>query len=94
MVLRDALAESAWGAARVLATDISARVLARARAGVYADDVVADVAPALAKRHFARAPGGGGRSPPGCARPCSSRRSTSWGRGRCAGRSTRSSAGT
>jgi chemotaxis protein methyltransferase CheR len=43
----------------VLATDISERVLARARAGVYADEVVADVAPALLQRHFARAPQGG-----------------------------------
>jgi chemotaxis protein methyltransferase CheR len=38
MVLRDALAEPR-GAGRVLATDISERVLAAARAGVYADDV-------------------------------------------------------
>jgi chemotaxis protein methyltransferase CheR len=65
MVLRDALAEPAWRAARVLATDISARILARARAGVYADDAIGDVDPALAKRHFAREPGGGWSVAPG-----------------------------
>jgi chemotaxis protein methyltransferase CheR len=59
MVLRDALAEPAWRAARVLATDISARALARARAGVYPDDTLADVDPALRRRHFTPAPGGG-----------------------------------
>jgi hypothetical protein len=68
MVLRDALAEPAWRQARVLGTDISARVLARARAGAYADDLVADVDPALVRRHFARPAGGGWAVAPGPAR--------------------------
>ncbi len=59
MVLRAALADAEYRAARVLATDISERVLARARAGVYPDEAAADVEPALRARHFARAEGGG-----------------------------------
>jgi chemotaxis protein methyltransferase CheR len=54
MVLRDALGDAEWRAARVLATDISERVLAHARAGAYADEAVAEVDPALRRRHFAR----------------------------------------
>jgi chemotaxis protein methyltransferase CheR len=60
MVLRDALPAPAFAAARVLATDISARVLARARAGAYADDQVADVPPELLRRHFTRDAAGRG----------------------------------
>jgi chemotaxis protein methyltransferase CheR len=59
MVLREALADPAWRGARILATDISERVLARARAGVYPDETAADVDPALLRRHFARDPEGG-----------------------------------
>jgi chemotaxis protein methyltransferase CheR len=59
MVLRDVLAEPAWRAARVLATDISERVLVRARAGSYADDVVADLDATLRRRHFTPVAGGG-----------------------------------
>jgi chemotaxis protein methyltransferase CheR len=59
MVLRDALGDAEWRAARVLATDISERVLARARAGEYADEAVAEVDPALQRRHFVRDAGGG-----------------------------------
>jgi chemotaxis protein methyltransferase CheR len=54
MVLRDALPDAAYAAARVLATDISARVLARARAGAYAEEQVADVPAELLRRHFTR----------------------------------------
>jgi chemotaxis protein methyltransferase CheR len=60
MVLRDALPDAQFRAARVLATDISARVLERARAGAYTDDQTADVPPELLRRHFARADGAGG----------------------------------
>lgn len=59
MVLRDALSAAAYGSARVLATDLSARVLERARAGVYADEQMADVPPELLRRHFARSSGPG-----------------------------------
>lgn len=62
MVLRDALDAEAWGASRVLATDLSARALARARAGVYADELAAAVPPELLARHFDRAEGGAPRA--------------------------------
>ncbi|MGH7444487.1 MAG: CheR family methyltransferase, partial [Longimicrobiales bacterium] len=46
--------------ARVLATDISARMVARARQGVYGEDALEPVPPLLRQRHFmcvqARAP--------------------------------------
>jgi chemotaxis protein methyltransferase CheR len=56
MVLGESLGGSAGALARVLATDISARALARARAGVYADP--AGVGPERLARHFVRRPDG------------------------------------
>ena len=56
MLLHDELPERQWREARILATDISARVLERARAGVYTAAQLADVPPAQLQRHFARAP--------------------------------------
>jgi chemotaxis protein methyltransferase CheR len=61
MVLADTLAEPARRAARILATDLSARVLERAVAGVYTDEQTEGVPPELLRRHFTRAavaPGG------------------------------------
>jgi chemotaxis protein methyltransferase CheR len=54
MVLRDALPADRVRETRILATDISTRVLARARAASYAAELVADVPPALVPRHFVR----------------------------------------
>ena len=56
MLVCDALAEPARRATRILATDLSARVLERARAGVYTDEQAEGVAPDLLRRHFARRP--------------------------------------
>ena len=58
MVLRDALAESLAAATRILATDISARVLERAGAASYTPEMVAELPDALVRRHFAAAPDG------------------------------------
>jgi chemotaxis protein methyltransferase CheR len=55
MVLCEALPEASAKAARILATDISARVLAEARAGVYSAARVQEVPPALRQKYFARA---------------------------------------
>jgi chemotaxis protein methyltransferase CheR len=52
MVLRDTLPEPLLGLARILATDISARVLDHAAAARYAPDAVADVPEALRRRHL------------------------------------------
>lgn len=57
MVLSDVLEGCDW---RILATDISTRVLARAAAGVYGEEEVADVPAALRRRWLAAAPGDGG----------------------------------
>lgn len=38
--------------ARILATDLSERMLEKARAGVYSEETLADVAPALRKKYF------------------------------------------
>jgi chemotaxis protein methyltransferase CheR len=57
MVLRESLPDLARRDVRLLATDISSRVLAPARAGRYADAAVADVPPELLRRHFLRAGG-------------------------------------
>lgn len=58
LVVLDVLGQDAR--ARVLATDISARMVDRARQGVYTDDALAPVPPLLRQRHFtcvqARAP--------------------------------------
>jgi chemotaxis protein methyltransferase CheR len=65
MVLRDALPEAALRETRVLATDISPRVLAHARAGRYAEAVAEEVPAELRRRHFTRAPGGAWDAGPG-----------------------------
>jgi chemotaxis protein methyltransferase CheR len=52
MVCRETLPTPACSATRILATDISTRVLARARDASYSPDMVADVPPALVGRHF------------------------------------------
>jgi chemotaxis protein methyltransferase CheR len=54
MVLREALHDIERRDVRILATDLSHRVLAQAREGVYGDAAVADVPPALLHRHFTR----------------------------------------
>lgn len=61
MVLHEAIPNLARGGEppRVLATDLSHRVLAAAERGVYAEAQVADVPPALRARYFAPAAGGG-----------------------------------
>lgn len=46
---------------RILATDISTRVLAKAKEGVYDTTTLADVPPALVKRHFTREDAAGSR---------------------------------
>jgi len=54
MVLRDELPAPLLAAARILATDISARVLERAMAARYAPDAVADVPDVMRHRHLTR----------------------------------------
>lgn len=54
MVLRELLSPSQAERTRILATDISARVLAKARRASYREDLLADVPPAMAARHFER----------------------------------------
>jgi chemotaxis protein methyltransferase CheR len=54
MVLRESLGADRLRDTRILATDISTRILDRARAAVYPESVVADVPAALAARHFTR----------------------------------------
>jgi chemotaxis protein methyltransferase CheR len=54
MVLREALPDLDRRDARVLATDISGRVLVQARAGRYGDAATAEVPPELLRRHFRR----------------------------------------
>lgn len=58
MTLREALPEPLAAAARVLATDISARVLARAREATYPAEMAAEVPAPLRARHFAATPDG------------------------------------
>ena len=58
MTLHEALPDLARRDVRILATDISSRVLAQARAGRYPDAVAGDVPPELLRRYFARVPGG------------------------------------
>ncbi|HYD52302.1 MAG TPA: protein-glutamate O-methyltransferase CheR [Gemmatimonadaceae bacterium] len=55
IVLRESLDARRFADARVLATDLSTRVLSRAREGVYAEEMLADVPPQLVRRHFAGA---------------------------------------
>ena len=54
IVLRELLPPLALTGTRILGTDISARMLAKARAAVYREDHLADVPPALVSRHFVR----------------------------------------
>jgi chemotaxis protein methyltransferase CheR len=65
LVLREAMPAAQLQQARILATDLSARVLARARAGVYTDEQVEGVSPERLRRHFTRAPVAAGRGAPG-----------------------------
>lgn len=58
MVLHDALPDLALRDVRVLATDVSARALAHARAGVYSAAAMRPVPAAQRRRHFARAADG------------------------------------
>ncbi|HEU4630507.1 MAG TPA: protein-glutamate O-methyltransferase CheR [Gemmatimonadaceae bacterium] len=58
MVLHDALPPALAGAARILATDISARMLARAGAATYAPELVAELPRDLVRRHFTATPDG------------------------------------
>jgi chemotaxis protein methyltransferase CheR len=60
MVLHDALPDVARRDVKILATDISRRVLTHAKAGVYADAAMQGVPPELRRRHFARTPNGAG----------------------------------
>jgi chemotaxis protein methyltransferase CheR len=61
MVLAEALGAGRGGAApvRLLATDLSTRVLAKAKAGRYAAEELDGVPPELRARHFTRLPDGG-----------------------------------
>lgn len=59
MVLRERLGAEHATAARILATDISTRVLDRARAATYTSDAVADIPRDVAARHLKRAAGAG-----------------------------------
>lgn len=52
MVLRDHLPDPDRREVRILATDISARVLAKAREGVYGEDLLRDVPDSMRKRHW------------------------------------------
>ncbi|HEX5580706.1 MAG TPA: CheR family methyltransferase, partial [Gemmatimonadaceae bacterium] len=61
MVLRDTLPARDADGSRILATDISARVLARARAATYTPEMLAELPPDLLRRHFAPAQGGAHR---------------------------------
>jgi chemotaxis protein methyltransferase CheR len=54
MVLGEALPAPARAASRILATDISHRVLDRAKAGLYTKDQFADVPPELARRWWSK----------------------------------------
>jgi chemotaxis protein methyltransferase CheR len=58
MVARDALPASLAAETRILATDISARVLARAAVASYTTEMVAGLPGALVRRHFAPAADG------------------------------------
>jgi chemotaxis protein methyltransferase CheR len=54
MVLRDSLGDLARRDVKILATDISRRVLAHAKAGVYADGPMDGVPAEVRRRHFVR----------------------------------------
>ncbi|GLC25330.1 CheR family methyltransferase [Roseisolibacter agri] len=62
MIIRDAWSDADRRDVKILATDISRRVLATAQAGVYPDALMEDVAPDLLRRHWTRSaatPAGG-----------------------------------
>lgn len=52
MVLRENLPASVADGARILATDISSKVLETARAGIYSEQNLAEVPPALVKKYW------------------------------------------
>lgn len=56
VVLRETLPADRFADARLLATDLSTRVLARARQGLYPEELLADVPPQLVRRHFVVTP--------------------------------------
>ncbi len=58
IVLRELLDPAVASTTRILATDISARMLGKARAASYRVDLLADVPPNLVGRHFIREPDG------------------------------------
>jgi chemotaxis protein methyltransferase CheR len=55
MTIREAGAEINSFDIRILAADLSERMLEKARAGVYSEETLADVAPALRQKYFERA---------------------------------------
>lgn len=60
IVLHESIANFATWDARILATDISTQILARARAACYGEDVLLPVPAALRKRYFTEAKGENG----------------------------------
>ncbi len=60
MLVRETLPASAANNARILATDISHRVLASAKAGVYGEEGMSEVSRELKQRYWARADAAGG----------------------------------
>jgi chemotaxis protein methyltransferase CheR len=62
MVVRDVWPDAERRDVKILATDISKRVLATAAAGVYPDAIASDVPPELLRRHWARQAGDGWRA--------------------------------
>jgi chemotaxis protein methyltransferase CheR len=59
MVVREALPDAAERDVRILATDISHRVLAQAKAGTYADTNASDIPADLLRKYWTRATGAG-----------------------------------
>jgi chemotaxis protein methyltransferase CheR len=55
MLLRESLPDASAQRARILATDISHRVLATAKAGVYSREALAEVPPAVVQKYWRRA---------------------------------------
>jgi chemotaxis protein methyltransferase CheR len=64
VVLRESLPDVDRRDVRILATDISRRVLAHARAGSYSDAALEGVPEPLRRRHFARTPDGAWQASP------------------------------
>lgn len=58
MVLREAIPDVDRRDVKILATDISHRVLAQAKAGVYGEQATSEIPPELLRRHFVKAPTG------------------------------------